>query len=149
MELSHLCCVRGRLLDERSTTSPLLYIGQVQYPTVTHRIRSVATGSILDIQGTGCIAHSCLRIQRLVTNAAVTTDVCFDGEDVVGDATFHAEHAVREIRDAKEAARGLGDVAGHREEKMAGPPDSLPGDFLQPLIHACHMLRHVKCREQK
>ena len=44
---------------------------------------------------------------------------CIDGEVVVGDATVHAEHAVLEIRSAKEAARGLSDLGERREEKNA------------------------------
>ena len=40
-----------------------------------------------------------------MTSAAVTMDVCIDDEDVVVDATVNAEHAVLEIRNARETAQ--------------------------------------------
>ena len=96
---------------------------------------------------TGCANSS--RIQRLVTNAVASKGVCIDGQEFVVDAILCAEHALQEIRGVKVAARRFNDLAERREEKSAGPADRLPGDPLQPLIRACYMLRHVKCREQK
>ena len=75
--------------------------------------------------------------------------VCIDDEDVDVGATVYAEHAVLEIRNAKETARALSDLAERREEKNAGPADSLPRDPLQPLFRAYYMLRHVKCRSAR
>ena len=46
LERPHRCCIRVRLPDERSTMSPRLLIRNLQYLTLTHRIRAVATGSI-------------------------------------------------------------------------------------------------------
>ena len=131
----HRCCVRDKPRDDRSAKSPRLFIVKVQYLTFKHRIRIEATGSMPGIQGTGCVTRSCLggpiRIRRVVPNAAFTTDVCIDGEDVVVDATLYAEHGDPQLQRGRSS-----DLAERREEKNAGPADSLPGDPLQPLIRA-------------
>ena len=88
-------------------------------------------------------------IHRFVTSAVARKGVYIDGQDFVVDAPLCAEHALQEIRDVKVAARRLDALAECREEHSAGPADRLPGDPLQPFIHAYYGLRHLKCREQR
>ena len=70
--------------------------------------------------------------------------MCTDFGDVVVDATLNAEHAVLEIRNVKEAARRLSDLAERHEEKKrwsCGWPSRRPS----PTTHSCVL--HAATRE--